>query len=195
MTICRTLSCSSIGSQIKGRCLTSSLFKSRRNLLASIMRSSISSTGHHMCLRLLSRARNLSLRLSVPSHERVSKISWGLKRGNCKKGTTSIGLIFGLCASSTSEPGNAEASERPVTVDEEEEEVEDDSSSTRSSHGKRVYSDYFIIGEQWHPLRFLVCSGCGLALIVLQSCGSMLLPSSFDVPKSNIVFKYLLVSE
>eukprot|EP00268_Persea_americana_P061871 TRINITY_DN7872_c0_g1_i3.p1 TRINITY_DN7872_c0_g1~~TRINITY_DN7872_c0_g1_i3.p1 ORF type:complete len:193 (-),score=23.62 TRINITY_DN7872_c0_g1_i3:33-611(-) len=144
LTIWRTLSCLSIGSQIQGRCLMSRFFKTRISWLPFIMRISVSSKGHQMLsrgLRLLSRGRNMSLRLSVPSLERVSKFSWGAKRANWQRGSISAGMIFGLCASFASEPGNAEVSKRPETVDEKE-----DESSTRSSHGKRVYSDYSIIG-------------------------------------------------
>lgn len=150
LTIWRTLSCLSISSQIQGRCLMSRFFKTKISWLPFIMRISVSSKGHQMCLRLLSRGlrlwsmgRNMSLRLSVPSLERVSKFSWGAKRANWQRGSISAGMIFGLFASFASEPGNAEVSKRPETVDEEVDEL-----STRSSHGKRVYSDYSIIGEQ-----------------------------------------------
>lgn len=145
VTICRTFSCSSTNFQIEGRCLISNLSRPRKNSPTLTMRNSISSMGQQMtCLGLSSQRRHMSLRLSAPNPERVSKISWSLRPSNWLQAGASAGLMFGLfvCFSS-SDPVNAEAAKRLKTEDDED---ECDSSSASSSHGKKVYTDYSITG-------------------------------------------------
>ncbi|KAJ8645204.1 hypothetical protein MRB53_006952 [Persea americana] len=140
--------CSSIGSQFEGRFLVSGFSKPRRNSPPLMMRNSVSSTGDQTArLGLSSRGRNMSLRLSVPSHERVSQISWSMKPANRRKGSASTGLIVGLFVCfAYSEPVKAEIAKRTKTMDDDVDEGKDDSSSASTSHGKKVYTDYSVTG-------------------------------------------------
>lgn len=168
MTISRTLSSSSFGSQFEGKCRVSG-FSKPRNWPPLMMRSSVSSTGNQMIgLGHLSRGRKMRLKLSVPSYERVSQISWSVKPANRQNGSASAGLIVGLfvCFAS-SEPVKAEIAKRPKTTDGDED--ENDSSSASTTHGKKVYTDYCVTGEEYHLyMQYLVCIDHGLVLFAVH---------------------------
>lgn len=166
--------CSSIGSQFEGRFLVSGFSKPRRNSPPLMMRNSVSSTGDQTArLGLSSRGRNMSLRLSVPSQEKVSQISWSMKPANRRKGSASTGLIVGLFVCfAYSEPVKAEIAKRTKTMDDDVDEDEDDSSSASTSHGKKVYTNYSVTGEECHlyNILFVVIMVLYCSLFMLMSC-------------------------
>ncbi|XP_077209924.1 OVARIAN TUMOR DOMAIN-containing deubiquitinating enzyme 4-like [Tasmannia lanceolata] len=140
VTICTR---SSIGPQsFENTCLGSVFSKQGTSRHPTKMRSFVSSTEHQTCLGLSLRCRDMSLRLLVPKHERVSNISWNVRTTNRLQRSSLGGLIFGVCVCLlSSEPVYAEAA-----MAENDKEDEYDSSSVGSLHGKRVYNDYSITG-------------------------------------------------
>lgn len=100
------------------------------------MAASVGLVGRQLRLGLSSRYRNMNLRLSMPSCEKVSRVNWNARRTSWVVG----GSSFGTCLSfSTSGPVYAESPSGNVSKHE-------NASSIRSSHGKKVYTDYSITG-------------------------------------------------
>lgn len=84
-------------------------------------------------------SRNMNLRLLFPKQGIISRMKWSLVPGTWTQGCASAGVVMGLAVcSASSEPSYVEA----------EEKKEDDcsSSSTNFSHGKKVHTDYSVIG-------------------------------------------------
>ncbi|XP_060206483.1 OVARIAN TUMOR DOMAIN-containing deubiquitinating enzyme 4-like isoform X3 [Lycium barbarum] len=83
-----------------------------------------------VCCDISSRSQNVNMRLSLPTQS-------NLRRNSGQRHHTSAGLFIGfLVCCSASEPVHAEASG----------ESKGNSSTTGYSHGKKVYTDYSVIG-------------------------------------------------
>ncbi|XP_068643785.1 OVARIAN TUMOR DOMAIN-containing deubiquitinating enzyme 4-like isoform X2 [Aristolochia californica] len=141
VTFCRSFSCSSFLAQVSvlsSFCSDSSMKGRSRNPL---IMNSLSSSGHqHIShLSLLSRCRNLTLRLSLPKHGSIAKMSWKVGSKNWVKGGSSAGMVFGVCLGISSF--------QPVYAKAVETNNEKNSSPPASpSCGKKVYTDYSITG-------------------------------------------------
>lgn len=86
--------------------------------------------------------QNLNMRLFVPKRGMLPRIKCNVGPVCWPQGCASAGLIFGLlvCYSSP-EPAHAEAPR------EEDKEDDSDLSCATLAHGKKVYTDYSVIGE------------------------------------------------
>lgn len=87
-------------------------------------------------------SQNINVRLLVPKQGMIPKIKCNVGPVSLLQGCASAGLIFGLLVCySTSEPVHAEA---PQSKENKEDDC--DSSSVSFSHGKKVYTNYSVIG-------------------------------------------------
>nr|DAD42277.1 TPA_asm: hypothetical protein HUJ06_000507 [Nelumbo nucifera] len=145
LTISKTFSCSALVSSLtfRGSCFGSGFSKQRRNWHPLTEKNLEISMGHQVtCLGISLPSQKMSLRLLTPKRETCTKVSWNVRPASRLQGGASASLIFGLfvCFSS-SKPAYAEA---PKKKDEDD----CDSSLVNSSHGKKVYRDYYVTGEQ-----------------------------------------------
>ena len=84
--------------------------------------------------------QNLNMKLLVPKQGMLPKIKCNVGPVSWPQGCASVGLIFGLLVRcSSSEPAHAEAAHK--------EEKKGEESYVKFSHGKKVYTDYSIIGD------------------------------------------------
>ncbi|KAL6987078.1 ubiquitinyl hydrolase 1 [Sarracenia purpurea var. burkii] len=139
----KTNFCSSlIGFQAsQGSCFRSFIFKQRSKLHSLALRSVVNCTQpRKICFDFSSRCQNMmNTKLLVPNQGIIPKIKCNVgPLLSWPQQCASLGFIFGLLVCySTSEPVHAEAAQP-------EEKKEDSSGSF--SHGKKVYTDYSIIG-------------------------------------------------
>ncbi|TVU05226.1 hypothetical protein EJB05_48384 [Eragrostis curvula] len=81
---------------------------------------------------------SLSVKLDVPSREKLSRIGWKWRGMHQKIGGAAGGLCFGF---SVTELASAE-----IPVSRSNDNAETSSSNTSSSYGKKVYTDYSVTG-------------------------------------------------
>lgn len=143
VTICKSFYSSSVGSQASEHCSVSFVSSKHKGIFRQLtMATIVNLMGRQLRLALAAKRRSMSLRLSLPSREKFSRISWNARHFSWKAGGTSVGLCLSF---STSGPVHAEAS-----VGKTDENNEYSSSSVSTSHGKKVYTDYSVTGEYWH---------------------------------------------
>ena len=95
--------------------------------------------------------KGMNVKLSIPNDGTFSKIKYNMR---WPERWASAGLVFGwVVCYSTSEPVHAEAA-----YEKDDNEENSDSSHVKLSHGKKVYTDYSVIGEHLSlPLLVLRC--------------------------------------
>lgn len=82
---------------------------------------------------------SLSIKLDMPSREKCSRIGWNWRGMHQKIGGAAGGLCFGF---SVTEQASAE-----IPVIRCSDDAQSSSSFTSSTHGKKVYTDYSVTGE------------------------------------------------
>lgn len=93
-----------------------------------------------MCCDISFRSQNVNMRLFLPSRSKVPENSCKIGHNSQQRHHTFAGLFIGfLVCCSASEPVHAEASGESMGNN-------CDSSTTGCSHGKKVYTDYSVIG-------------------------------------------------
>ncbi|KAL6661234.1 hypothetical protein ACP70R_000618 [Stipagrostis hirtigluma subsp. patula] len=98
----------------------------------------VSLIGQQFRCGLSAREGSLSIKLEMPSREKVSRIGWNWRGMHQKIGGAAAGLCFGFSVT-----GLASVE---VPVDRNIDNTQTSSSSTSSTHGKKVYTDYSITG-------------------------------------------------
>ncbi|PNY03022.1 OTU domain-containing protein at3g57810-like protein [Trifolium pratense] len=138
LSVCRKPSSSTImGQTIKGGYLGSCCSKQRGN--AQVFSSVVSRKSHS---EISFACQSMSMRLLVPKHKMLSKVKCNVRRITWPRSCASVGLIFGLLVCNlSSEPAHAE-------TDKGNENKNDacDESNVKVSHGKKVYTNYSVIG-------------------------------------------------
>ncbi|XP_027366088.1 OTU domain-containing protein At3g57810-like [Abrus precatorius] len=140
LSICTKLSSSTtMGQTIKGGFLGSCCSKQRGN--TRFFSSLVPRKRYH---EISLACQNLNLRLLVPKQKLLYKVKCNLGPISWPRGCASVGLLFGLLVCNlSSEPAHAEANS-------ENENPKDDSNeyqcNVKFSHGKKVYTDYSVIG-------------------------------------------------
>ncbi|XP_059646345.1 OVARIAN TUMOR DOMAIN-containing deubiquitinating enzyme 4 [Cornus florida] len=143
MSVSKAHSCSSVISfrAFQGSCFGSSNSKQRDNWNSLTVRSIVSS--QKTCFDISWGCQDMNMKLLAPKHRTIRKTKCRVGSvSSWARGCASAGLIFGLlvCYSSP-EPVHAESAQAK-----ENKEDDCDSSSVGFSHGKKVYTDYSIIG-------------------------------------------------
>ncbi|KAM1515090.1 hypothetical protein TB2_013906 [Malus domestica] len=82
----------------------------------------------------------MKTRLLVSGQGMLPKIKCNVRRVSCPQGCASSGLLFGLLVCNCSESAHAQAAHK------DNKEEDSDLSYVKFSHGKKVYTDYSIIG-------------------------------------------------
>lgn len=138
LSICTKQSCSTImGQTIRGSYLGSCCSKQRGN---DRLFSSVVSRKRHNEISLT--CQSMSMRLLVPKQKMLSKVKCSVGPITWPRACASVGMIFGLLVcNSSSEPAHAEAD----SVNEKRNN-DCDESNIKFSHGKKVYTDYSVIG-------------------------------------------------
>ncbi|KAL9411891.1 hypothetical protein AB3S75_045485 [Citrus x aurantiifolia] len=142
--ISRTISSSSLNvfQPFQATCFSPGLTKPRCNLWPLTIRSFIGSRGsqkRHIEISLA--CRSMKMRLLVPNQGVLPKLKPNAGPIDWPTGCASAGLICGLLVCYSSSKAHAEA------ADEKEDGEEDyDLSNVKYSHGKKVYTDYSVIG-------------------------------------------------
>lgn len=146
LSVTRTISCSSTGNlqTFQENCLVPPFSKPRCNLRSLTIKCFISARGFQKRQLELSLAcQSINIRLWVPKQGVIHKIKCNAGPINWPQVCASVGLIFGLLVCySSSKPVHAEA------ADEKENNEDRNLSYVKCSHGKKVYTDYSVIGEQ-----------------------------------------------
>ncbi|KAJ0042593.1 hypothetical protein Pint_17992 [Pistacia integerrima] len=144
LSISRTISCSSTGGlqKFQANCFVPAFAKPRCNLRSLTIKRFISARGfqkRHLEISLV--CQSINMRLLVPKQGVIHKIKCNAGPINWPQGCASVGLIFGLLVCySSSKPVHAEA------ADEKENNEDCNLSYVKCSHGKKVYTDYSVIG-------------------------------------------------
>jgi hypothetical protein len=99
----------------------------------------VSLMGQQFRCGLSTREGSLSIKLDMPSHEKL-RIGWNWKGMHQKLGGVASGLCFGFSVT-----GLASAEVPIIRINDN---AETSSSSTSSTHGKKVYTDYSVTGEK-----------------------------------------------
>uniref|UniRef100_A0A5B7BGV4 Ubiquitin thioesterase OTU n=1 Tax=Davidia involucrata TaxID=16924 RepID=A0A5B7BGV4_DAVIN len=145
LSVSKTNSCSPVISfqAFQGSCFGSGKSNQRGCLHSLTIGSAVSSRRpQKTCLDISLGCQNMAMRLSVPKQGIIPKIRCKVGPVSWPEGCASAGLIFGLLVCySSSEPVHAEAAQAK-----ENKEDDCDSSSVNFSHGKKVYTDYSVIG-------------------------------------------------
>lgn len=138
LSICRKPSCSTImGQTIRGGYLGSCFSKQRGN---TQLYSSVVSRKRHNEISLS--CQSMSMRLLVPKQKMLSKVKSNVGRITWPRSCASVGFIFGLFVCNlSSEPAHAEAD-----YGNENKNDDCDESNVKVAHGKKVYTDYSVIG-------------------------------------------------
>ncbi|KAK2400644.1 Cysteine proteinases superfamily protein [Trifolium repens] len=138
LSICGKPSCSTImGQTIKGGYLGSCCSKQRGN--AQVFSSVVSRKRHS---EISFGCQSMSMRLLVPKHKMLSKVKCNVGRITWPRSCASVGLIFGLFVCNlSSEPAHAE-----TDYGNENRNDACDESNVKVSHGKKVYTNYSVIG-------------------------------------------------
>ncbi|XP_059463578.1 OVARIAN TUMOR DOMAIN-containing deubiquitinating enzyme 4-like isoform X2 [Corylus avellana] len=143
-SVSRTVSSPSFTSQtFQGSCFRSCFSSQRGNLQVKCVGSAKGPQRKHLDISLA--CQNLNMRLLVPKQGMLPRIKCNVGPVSWPQGCASAGLIFGLLVCySSSEPAHAEAA-RPARVKGDK---EDDChlSHVKFSHGKKVYTNYSVIG-------------------------------------------------
>lgn len=137
---CSSVICQSLSGNLGSSCLS----KERRSPRFLSVKSLVNAGGRRH-LKISLTGQGMSMGLLVPKQGKVPKVNVNAGPLSWSLGCASASLICGLsiCFSS-SKPIYAEAVSK-----EKDEEDEYDSSYVKFSHGKKVYTDYSIIGEQY----------------------------------------------
>ncbi|RDX79216.1 OTU domain-containing protein, partial [Mucuna pruriens] len=140
LSICTKLSCSTVmGQTIRGGFRGSCCSKQRGN--TRFFSSVIPRKRYH---EISLAWQSMNMRLLVPKQKMLHKIKCNLGPVNWPRGCASVGLIFGLLVCSfSSEPAHAEAHSENENRKDDCNEYE---SNVKFSHGKKVYTDYSVIG-------------------------------------------------
>lgn len=101
----------------------------------------VSLEGRQFHCGVSTREGSTSIKLDMPSREKISNISWNWRGMTRKIGGTAGGLCLGFSVS-----GIAASAENPV--DKNINSGQTLSSYTSSTHGKKVYTDYSVTGEK-----------------------------------------------
>ena len=141
--------CPSNVSQTTHRSFVSSCISKDRGKLWSLTVKDLLNAGapqrRHLKISLANHA--MSMRLVVPKQGMLPKIDCSAGSLSWPRGCASAGLIFGLLVSySGSEPIHAEGAQG-----DDDEEDDYGSSYVKLSRGKKVYTDYSVIGEDTLP--------------------------------------------
>ncbi|CAI8602188.1 unnamed protein product [Vicia faba] len=138
LSICRKASCSTImGQTIRGSYLGSCCSKQRGNTQVF---SSVVSGKRHSDISLS--CQSMSMRLSVPKQKMLSKVKCNVGRITWPRGCASVGFIFGLFVCNlSSEPAHAETGNGNENRNDDY-----DESNVKLAHGKKVHTDYSVIG-------------------------------------------------
>jgi hypothetical protein len=99
----------------------------------------VSLVGQQFHCGLSTREGSLSIKLDMPSREKISRIGWNWKGMHQKIGGAAGGLCFGF---SVTELANTE-----IPVIRCSDDAQASSSFASSTHGKKVYMDYSVTGE------------------------------------------------
>ncbi|XP_061348325.1 OVARIAN TUMOR DOMAIN-containing deubiquitinating enzyme 4-like isoform X2 [Gastrolobium bilobum] len=140
VSICTKSSCSTImGQTMRRACLGSCCSKQRGNI--QFFSSVVRHKRHH---EISLACQSMKMRLLVPKQKILSKVKCNVGPIIWPRGCASVGLIFGLLVCNlSSEPAHADAYS-------ENENRKDDcnkyESNVKFSHGKKVYTDYSVIG-------------------------------------------------
>ena len=141
LSVCTTSSCPTImGQTIRIGYLGSCNTKKRDNNIQ--LSSSIVPRRTYHVISLA--CQSMNMRLLVPKPKILPKVRSTVGAMSWPRGRASAGFLFGLLVcNSSSEPSNAEA------VSENGNKTDDDcnESCVKFSHGKKVYTDYYVIGE------------------------------------------------
>ncbi|CAK9159315.1 unnamed protein product [Ilex paraguariensis] len=123
----------------QGSSLGSIILKQSSNWHSLTVKSIVNSVpSQKTCLSISVGCQNMNVRLWVPRHTITLKLDHNMGPVLWLKGFSSAGLVFGLfVCNSNSEPVHAEA---PGAKD------DPDSSAANFSHGKKVYTNYSVIG-------------------------------------------------
>lgn len=135
-------SCSPNTSQrFQGGCLSYCFARQSIDFNALTVKDLISDGGSHgRGLEISLACKGMNVKLSIPNDGMFSKIKYNMR---WPERCASAGLVFGLVVCySTSEPVHAEAA-----CEKEDNEENSDSPHDKFSHGKKVYTDYSVIGE------------------------------------------------
>lgn len=126
----------------RGSCFRSFSLKQRSNCHSLTIESGVRSTHpQDLCFEFSSGCQNMKFKVSVPNQGFIPKVKCSVGPLSWPRGCASTGLICGLLVCySTSEPVHAECADS--------EDNKEDPSVT-FSHGKKVYTDYSITGEQY----------------------------------------------
>lgn len=140
LSVCTKLSCSTVmGQTIRGGFLGSCCSKQRGN--TQFFSSVVPRKRYH---EISLACQSVNMRLFLPKQKLLHKVKRNFGPVSWPRGCASVGLIFGLLVcSSSSEPAHAESHS-------ENENRKDDcnqyESNVKVSHGKKVYTDYSVIG-------------------------------------------------
>lgn len=129
------------GQTIQGSCFRSCFSSQRGNLQVKCVGSAKGPQRKHLDISLA--CQNLNMRLLVPKQGMLPRIKCNVGPVSWPQGCASAGLIFGLLVCySSSEPAHAEAAREKG-----DKEDDCDLSHVKFSHGKKVYTNYSVIGE------------------------------------------------
>lgn len=140
LSYCTKLSCSTImGQTIRGGFLGSCCSKQRGN--AKFFSSVVPRKRYH---EISLACQSMNMRLLVPKQKMLRKVKCTLGPVSWPRGCASVGLIFGLLVcNSSSEPAHAETHSKN---DNRKDDCNEYESNVKFSHGKKVYTDYSVIG-------------------------------------------------
>lgn len=95
---------------------------------------------HKRCFDISFACHGMKTRLLVSGQGMLPKIKCNVRRVSCPQRCASSGLLFGLLVCNCSESAHAQAAHK------DNKEEDSDSSYVKFSHGKKVYTNYSIIG-------------------------------------------------
>lgn len=126
--------------RFQGGCLSSCFSRRSIDFQALTVKNLITAGGSHgRELEISLACKGMNVKLSIPNDGMFSKIKYSMR---WPERWASAGLVFGwVVCYSTSEPVHAEAA-----YEKEDNEENSDSSHVKLSHGKKVYTDYSVIG-------------------------------------------------
>lgn len=136
---------SNIGQTSHGSCFRSFFSKEIGNSRSLTVNAGGS---HKRGLEISLSCRGMNTRLLVPRQGMLPKVKCNVGPVSWPQGCASAGLVFGLLVCNCSGPAYAEAAHKDHKED------DDDLPYVKFSHGKKVYTDYSIIGEH---ASFLAC--------------------------------------
>ncbi|XP_057506743.1 OVARIAN TUMOR DOMAIN-containing deubiquitinating enzyme 4-like isoform X1 [Actinidia eriantha] len=140
-SVTKTNSCSSVidFQESQGSCFGSFIIKQRSNWHSLTVKNVVNSRqAQKICFDFSSGCRNMNVKLLVPNQGIMPKIKCNVRPLSWPRGCASACLIFGLLVCySTYEPVHAEAAQSAE---------KNEDPSINLLHGKKVYTDYSIIG-------------------------------------------------